>query len=242
MPDQVRLNLTYILLASCAGLTGGLAAYFWNPDVAARSAIQHFAAGSVIAAVATSVIPEVERLGTIPGILAGFGIGGLAMMGLKWLVVKYERRAESRHILPVGLAVAAAVDTFLDGVIIAAGFNTAQRIGALLAAALAIELFFLTLAVGSEFRKIKSRRWQGFAVTTGISALLILGAIGADFFLADASDVMLTFALAFGAAALIYLVAEELLVEAFQAEKSIFSTAMLFTGFLVILASDLLSR
>jgi ZIP family zinc transporter len=45
--------------------------------------------------------------------------------------------------------------------------------------------------------------------------------------------------MAFGAAALIYLIAEELLVESFQAEESLLSTAMLFAGFLVVLAVKL---
>jgi len=46
--------------------------------------------------------------------------------------------------------------------------------------------------------------------------------------------------LSFGAAALIYLIAEELLVENVQAEESIFSTVMLFSGFLALLALKLL--
>jgi ZIP family zinc transporter len=50
---------------------------------------------------------------------------------------------------------------------------------------------------------------------------------------------MLAVVLAFGAAALIYLIAEELLVESIQAEASLFSTAMLFSGFLVLLALKL---
>ncbi len=47
--------------------------------------------------------------------------------------------------------------------------------------------------------------------------------------------------LAFGAAGLIYLVAEELLVEAIEAGESLFSTAMLFAGFFVVLAMKLWS-
>lgn len=143
--------------------------------------------------------------------------------------------------MPVGLAVAAAVDTLLDGVIISAGFFTGQELGTLLVIALGLELFFLTLSVGSEFRKGKFKRWQGVAVTSGIAGLLVLGMVGASFFLRDASEATIAVVLAFGAAALIYLIAEELLVEVIQAEESIFSTAMLFVGFLVIIALKLFS-
>lgn len=72
-----------MLLAVGAGLGGGVAPLFWRPTVRARSAIQHFAAGAVIVAVASGVIPEVERLGTVVGVVSGFALGGLAMIGMK---------------------------------------------------------------------------------------------------------------------------------------------------------------
>ena len=63
-----------------------------------------------------------------------------------------------------------------------------------------------------------------------------LGAAG----IADAPETTLAVVLSFGAAALIYLIAEELLVETIEQEKSIFPTVMLFVGFLVLLALKLL--
>jgi zinc transporter, ZIP family len=240
MPDELQIILPYLIAATGAGVVGGVVANFWAPGIKARSAIQHFAAGVVIAAVASDLIPEVERMGNAYGILGGFTAGGITMIGIKWLALKFERIEASKHQLPIGLAAAAAVDTLLDGAIISAGFSTGQRLGNLLAIALGVELFFLTLSVGSEFHKRKSMRWQGFAVTTGIAFLLLLGAVSAFFFLRGASPKTVAVVLAFGAAALIYLVAEELLVEAIQAEESLFSTAMLFAGFLFVLAMKLL--
>jgi zinc transporter, ZIP family len=241
MSQQLGPILPYILLATGAGLVGGLVACFWRPQVRARSAIQHFAAGAVLAAVAANVIPEVEHSGTIAGILGGFAAGGLVMIGLKWMVLKVERAEKSKHQLPVGLAAAAAVDTLMDGVIIRAGFSTGQQLGTLLASALGVELFFLTLSVGAEFRKGQFKRWQALAATSAIAILLLVGALGAGFFLEGVSKATLAVVLAFGAAALIYLIAEELLVEAIQAEESLFSTAMLFAGFGVLLGLKIFS-
>jgi ZIP family zinc transporter len=234
--------LAYIMFATAAGILGGVLALLWSPGVTARSAIQHFAAGVVIAAVASELIPEVERIGTALGILGGFAAGGLTMIGVKWLVLKFEKAEKSKHKLPIGLTAAAAVDTLVDGAIISAGFSTGQQLGALLALALAIELFFLTLSVGSEFHKNKSQRWHGLAATTGIALMLLLGAVGAFFFLRGVSESTVAIFLSFGAAALIYLVTEELLVESIEAEESLFSTAMLFAGFLVLLALKLFSQ
>lgn len=242
MPDQFSVSLPYILLATGAGILGSVIALFWSPNGNVRSAIQHFAAGAVLAAVASNVIPEVERIGTLVGILSGFAAGGLVMVVLKWLVVRFERREKRGQALPVGLAAAAAVDTFIDGVIISAGFSANQQVGVLLVIALSLELLFLTLSVGVEFREINFGTWQSLAVTGGIALLLPVGAFGAGFFLADASEATLAVVLSFGAAALIYLIAEELLVENVQAEESIFSTVTLFSGFLVLLALKLLGN
>jgi ZIP family zinc transporter len=115
-------------------------------------------------------------------------------------------------------------------------------VGTLLAIALSLELLFLTLSVGVELREINFGTWRSLAITGGIALLLLVGAIGAGFFFADASQATLAVVLSFGAAALIYLIAEELLVENAQEEESIFSTVTLFSGFLVLLILKLLGN
>ncbi|HET6822198.1 MAG TPA: hypothetical protein VFH34_06095 [Anaerolineales bacterium] len=240
MPDQFTSSLPYILLATGAGILGSVIALFWNPNVTIRSAVQHFAAGAVLAAVAASVIPEVEQIGTLPGVVGGFVAGGLLMICLKWLVIRFENQGRQKKNLPIGLASAAAVDTLIDGALISAGFSANDQLGALLAIALSLELLFLTLSVGVELREVNFPWWQTLSVTGGIALLLLVGAFGAGFLLADVPETTLAIVLAFGAAALIYLIAEELLVENVQAEESIFSTATLFIGFLALLILKLL--
>jgi ZIP family zinc transporter len=242
VPAAFNEGLPYLLVAAAAGFAGGLVAQFWRPRVRARSAIQHFAAGAVLAAVASRVVPEVERTGTPLGILGGFAAGGLAMIGLKWLVVRFEQQQRHHQRLPFGLAAAAAVDTLLDGAIISAGYTSGQNLGTLLALTLAVELFFLNLSVGAEYRKTQSPRWHGVAATSLIAGLLLAGAAAAGLLLRDASPATVAVVLAIGAAALIYLIAEELLVEAIAAEQSILSTAMLFAGFLALIALGLISE
>jgi zinc transporter, ZIP family len=242
MSSHLHQVLPYILGACGAGFIGGILAFFWSPGIHARSAVQHFAAGVVIAAVATDLIPEIEGIGKPLGIIIGFIAGGLLMIFMKSIVLKFEAKEKRKHKLPIGIASAAAVDTFMDGAIISAGFMTGERLGSLLTIALAMELFFLTLSVGGEFHKRKSRHLQGLAITSGISLLIVIGGISATFFLKDISKPSLAIFLAFGAAALIYLIAEELLVESIEAEESLFSTATLFAGFASVLALKLLSK
>lgn len=232
MIEQLRTLLPYVGAATAAGVGGALVGLVWRPSIHSRSAIQHFAAGLVIAAVASEVIPEVETTGTPAGILLGFAAGGAVMIALKWAVVRFERRESERKQMPIGLSAAAALDTFIDGAITATGFSAAAHVGALLAIALSVELFFLTLSVGSGY----PRRRRGALVGAGIALLFPVGAVAAAALFHDAHPATLAILLSFGAAALVYLVAEELLVEAIEAEESLFSTAMLFCGFLVVVA------
>jgi ZIP family zinc transporter len=240
LPEEFFSILPYILSATGAGILGSVISLFWEPKARARSAIQHFAAGAVLAAIASNVIPEVERLGTLSGVIGGFAAGGAMMIALKWIVVRLEREEKRGKGLPFGLASAAAVDTLLDGVIIGAGFSVDPQLGTLLVIALGLELFFLTLSVGVELREGKLATWKSLAVTAGIACMLLLGASVSSFFLSNASESTLAIVLAFGAAALIYLIAEELLVETIQAEESLFSTVMLFSGFLILMALKLI--
>ena len=76
----------------------------------------------------------------------------------------------------------------------------------------------------------------------GIGLLLLVGAFLGFLLFHGISKPSLAIVLSFGAAALIYLIAEELLVEAIEAEESLFSTATLFAGFLVLLAIKLFTR
>jgi ZIP family zinc transporter len=249
MADKLLAILPIILMAGGAGILAGVLAKFLDLGLKARSAVQHFAAGAVLAAVATGVIPEAQKSGGLPGVLGGFAAGGLVMIALKWAVLQYERRARRKgtqkaaqgkgqpaQSQPVGLSVAAALDTLLDGAIISAGFSSGSQLGTLLAVALAVELFFLNLSVGSEHRQGQSKGWRGVLITSGIALLLPVGALLGTLALSGASPATVAIVLAFGAATLIYLVAEELLVESIEAEDSLFSTATLFTGFLVLLA------
>jgi hypothetical protein len=83
----------------------------------------------------------------------------------------------------------------------------------------------------------------GAGISGGVIApLLLMGAFGAAFFLADVSAAILAIVLSRGDAALVYLVAEAVPVENIEAGKSILPTYTLFSGFLALQVIKLLER
>jgi zinc transporter, ZIP family len=230
-------NVSYIAGAVAAGIGGGVLATLWTPSRWVTSYIQHFAAGVVVAAVALKVAPDMEHTGAPPLlVMGGFALGGLIMIGVKWATMRIEEREQRTRGKPWGLTAAAAIDTLIDGAIIGTGFALGRGVGVILSLALGLELLFLTLSVGASFAQHKAARGTTIAVTSGISLLLLVGSLGGAAALRGASTTTLAVMLSFGAAALLYLVTEELLVETRLPEETLSSTAMFFLGFLAIFA------
>jgi ZIP family zinc transporter len=68
----------------------------------------------------------------------------------------------------------------------------------------------------------------------GLGLLALVGAVAGSLLLGNLSGGALDVVLAFGVAALLYLVTEELLVEAHEREDTPWVTALFFIGFLVL--------
>lgn len=113
-------------IPAVVALGGGVLAMLWHPSHNARSLIQHFAAGVVLAALAVELLPEIEREHA-PGLFlaASFAVGSLFMFGLKVWTKRMERASGGRAMVlgvPSGLLFATFLDVAMDGFIIGAGF------------------------------------------------------------------------------------------------------------------------
>jgi zinc transporter, ZIP family len=93
------------------------------------------------------------------------------------------------------------------------------------------KLLFLGLALTSD----APGGWRIVALSAGLGATVFAAALGGNMLLAGASHTLIGGVLAFSAAALLYLVTEELLIEAHQGPEpeTPVSTLVLFAGFLV---------
>ncbi len=221
-----------MLVPALVALGGGVLAVLWHPGREARSMVQHFAAGVVLAALAVELLPEIEREHA-PGLVlaASFAVGSLFMFGLKvWTKHLEHAGQEDTAIMgvPSGLLLATFIDVAVDGFIIGAGFAAGGTTGPILAIGLSVELLFLGLALASD----AARGWRIVVVSGCLGATVLLFAILGSVLLAGASHATLGGVLAFSAAALLYLVTEELLMEAHEVPERPVSTLVLFAGFL----------
>lgn len=233
----------WMLIPALVSVIGGIVALIWHPSRPARSMIQHFAAGVILAALATELLPEIGREHARPWVLiVAFAVGSMIMFAMKLITDHLEEKDEKRLVLggavglPFGMLMATMVDIAVDGLIIGAGFATGGETGVILALGLSVEMLFLGLALVSDALK----GWRVLALT-GFLGIEILGfAYLGNVLLSGAGANVLGAVLAASAAALLYLVTEELLIEAHEVKERPYYTLILFAGFLVFWSVQML--
>lgn len=246
----IRSVLAFALLPVLTAVVGAAIAAFRVPPARVQSVIQHFAAGVVFAVVSVELLPDITRLHTLPSTIVGFTAGVALMLGLQWFTRRLEGPAATGHgpsdteragavhgaasRLPTALLVTVAIDVLLDGVLLGVAFAAGAREGTLLAIALAAELLSLGLAVSAELRDAGVARGRTVVVASGLALLILVGALGGATALRDIGEHTMAGVLSFGCAALLYLVTEELLVEAHEVPETPLSTATFFAGFLLL--------
>ena len=137
--------------------------------------------------------------------------------------------------LPMGLLTGVGIDILIDGLLLGIGFAAGAKEGLLLAIALTIEVLSLGLATAVELRQQGQGKARTVGIVAALSALLVVGAGVGITVLQGASDNVMELVLAFGLAALLFLVTEELLTEAHDEPESPWLTSAFFVGFLLFL-------
>jgi zinc transporter, ZIP family len=235
-------NFLIMSVPALVALGGGVLAAVWKPSAQARSLIQHFAAGVVLAALAVELLPEIGREHAPgPVLIMAFALGSLFMYGLKLWTLRLEHQASASAAatgLGAGLLLATFIDVAMDGFIIGAGFAAGGETGTILALGLSVELLFLGLALTSE--SVSGGRI--IMISGALGGTVLVFAVVGNMLLTGASHTVIGGVLAFSAAALLYLVTEELLMEAHTVEEKPVSTLVLFGGFLAFWSIQLLGQ
>ena len=226
--------LTYTLIPVSAATIGGVIAAWRTPGPMLRSYIQHFAAGVIVAAAAGELLPDVVHEKSLWSVVIGGVLGVVVMLAVKQLAQKSSGS--------VSLIATVGVDVLIDGLIIGIGFTAGAKAGILLTIALTIELLFLSLSVSATLSQADVSRAKVMGITLGIALLLPFGAAVGVVLLTGLSGPVLAAFFAFGLVALLYLVIEELLVEAHEIPDTPLTTAIFFAGFLLLIIIEEMLR
>lgn len=230
--------LGYAALPAIAVVVGALISLVKQPSSGLRSAVQHFAAGTVFSVLSVELLPDLVHRRLPWPTFFGFSLGVACMLLLKWYGDKNESAAGGRDTR--GLMTAMGVDVLLDGALIGLSFAAGEKQGLMLTVGLVLELFFLGVSCATSLRGAGQA-----ALRIGMSAailgiILMVGAGAGAGALHVVSPTYIDALLAFGVAALLYLVTEELLVEAHEEKEKPAQTAMFFLGFIVLFMIDML--
>lgn len=216
----------FTLIPVAAVLLGSFVAVARRPSAGLVSAMQHLAAGVVFAAAAVEILPQVMHEGSPIATFIGGAIGIIVMLSLKAI----EGRANG----PIAMLAAVGVDILIDGLVLGLAFVAGGKAGVLLTIALTLEVLFLGLTVTNELGETIRSKARIVAITSGIALLLPIGAALATP-VALFPPIVIAGFLSFGLMALLYLVTEELLVEAHEKPDTPLISAMFFIGFLGLL-------
>ena len=220
------MPLAFTAVPVSAVLIGAILAVWRRPGPALVSAIQHLAAGVVFAAAAVEILPQIMHTGSVVATFFGGTLGVAAMLSVKSL----EKRFQG----PVGLLSAIAIDMLVNGLVLGLAFLAGAKAGLLMTFALTLEVLFLGLTVTSALGETLRSRFKIVALSGALALLLPIGTLLAVPVASFSAPVIAAF-LSFGLMALLYLVTEELLVEAHEKPDTPLISAMFFVGFLGLL-------
>lgn len=234
--------LGYALIPAATMTLAGIWATLRVPGENTRSALMHFAAGVVFAVVAVEFLPDLVHEHSVLATAVGFTLGTAAMLGVRlWSETRAKKNLEKSETSSGSLIVATAVDIVVDGLMLGIGFAAGAKQGILLTVALAFELISLGLAVALELKQGRISRGRILSSIIALSGLFIFGAVAGSAALSLISGALLAGVIAFGAAALLFLVTEELLTEAHEVAENPLLTSAFFVGFLAVFLLELLS-
>ncbi len=241
----------YIIFPLLAPALGAFIALRTKPSSQIKSLIRHIAAGLVFAAATIELLPSLFRDKQPLATIIGFALGVGLLLAINVLLGGHyhgdrDESADHQHTdtttnsgLRIMLA-AISIDVAVDGLLIGIGFATGVIEGRLLTLALSVEALFLGLSIVASCRERKQTTVRSFFMAASPGLILAVFALLGASVLGSLHGAMHQAVVAFGLAALLYLVTEELLVEAHESPDEPIEVTGFFAGFLFILALALI--
>jgi ZIP family zinc transporter len=227
-------------LAASTLLVGALIGFYWSLPRKVVATVMAYGSGVLIAALCFEQIPEAQRLGGIWPTLGGLLLGGVVFVAANEWLEHQERkhRSKSSGKAPVvGLLIAAGA--FLDGIPESLGLGLALLGGGNVSLVMMIAILLANLPEGlasAAGLKAEGRSaayvfsvWGVIVLLSGVAAML------GPLLMADLSPLWLSFALGFSAGAVLCMLVDTLIPEAF-AETHAFTGLITLAGFMTAFA------
>ncbi|MDO9322764.1 MAG: hypothetical protein Q7U01_14185 [Pseudomonas sp.] len=227
-------------LAASTLLVGALIGFYWSLPRKVVATVMAYGSGVLIAALCFEQIPEAQRLGGIWPTLSGLLLGGVVFVAAnEWLEYQERKhRSKSSGKAPVvGLLIAAGA--FLDGIPESLGLGLALLGGGNVSLVMMIAILLANLPEGlasAAGLKAEGRSaayvfsvWGVIVLLSGVAAML------GPLLMADLSPLWLSFALGFSAGAVLCMLVDTLIPEAFS-ETHAFTGLITLAGFMTAFA------
>lgn len=223
------------ILAGGALLLGALIAWFFDVNIKVVASIMAFGAGVLIATLSFDLVTEAIELSGIWPTISGFAVGALAYVGINYLLDKYNVRNKRRKHENAGTGSGIAVGTLLDGVpeSLVLGLSMVAGQGVSIPVLVAVLISNIPEGLSSTAHFKNSGRSGRFIFWLWGSVTLIFGisSLVGYTILADASPDITGFVIALAAGAILAMVSDTMIPEAYKTEHNL--TGLLATlGFL----------
>jgi len=259
--EAMSAEVLLLCLVPCVVLMiSGATAMLFTIKKQVASALEHFAAGVVISAMCTELVPklqEPDETGVKPSLVAiiiGFSAGVALLLTCRQLFPEDEEEdgedstpyrapagGPSANI-PWGSMAAYFCDLFIDGGLTGMAFATGGGAGMIIMLSIALEMAsFGSTAVVTVRNKGCSNK-QAFLAAGALASTLFVGAVLALTFMSILAGTPTYYGLlSFGIAAMLWLVVEDLMKEAHEKtgdDEPKWITVMFFLGFLLPIILD----
>ncbi|MGV8846966.1 ZIP family metal transporter [Tessaracoccus sp.] len=243
MPEWLFAGLTG-LGAGAALLLGSAIAWAFNIPTKVVAGIMAFGAGVLISALAFDLVDEAVTNGGLTATVAGFLTGALIYVALNILLARHgarhrkrsgDKQPDAKADSGGAIAIGALLDGIPESMVLGLGFLTGGGVSISMLAAVFISNVPEGLSSSAGWKKAGRSPlyvfsvWGGIAVISGVAAL-------AGFLLLDgASPGTLAFVNALAAGAILAMISDTMIPEAFQ-EDSLYAGLLTTLGFLAALS------
>ena len=202
-----------LILPAISMALGGLLSSRIRPGRRFRAVIAHLVGGLVLGIAAADLMPAASNSGHPLALALGFCLGFSLLLVINAVLEEPDDAGESPRPRPMLLLMLPfLVDSLIDGLVVGISSRATQQ-SWVIPVAVALEMGLATVGLGTLLRR-NAGRWR-----SGLSGVLMAGtySVGLSISLVITNGLQgpaLTGTLAFGTAALIYLVVEEVMKEA----------------------------